>query len=188
MVLLIGGKIMFKNTTNSYGIISRIFHWLMALGIIGIITVGYLMTNMENSQEKWQIYGIHKSFGALLLLLVSLRLGWRLINISPNLPRIMASWERIGYKAGVFFMYILMITMPISGIIMSRSFGHDINIFSLFTIKAMEKNLMLGKIAANIHSYSAIILSLIIGAHTLIALYHHFVKKDILLRRMVKGE
>ena len=38
-------------------------HWLIVLMILGMGTVGLVMTEMRNSPDKFQVYELHKSFG-----------------------------------------------------------------------------------------------------------------------------
>lgn len=178
---------MLKNTKDSFGIISRFFHWLMSLGIIGLLIIGFVMINMS-TPGKYVFYGPHKAIGVIILGLVILRLVWRLTNISPTLPKTMPSWQRIGYRFGVFFMYIFMFSMPISGVLMSLNYGMDVHVFNLFTIKSAGKNIELARLAANIHFYTSIAFAATICGHISISLYHHFVDKDRLLLRMLKGK
>ncbi|MDP4840023.1 MAG: cytochrome b/b6 domain-containing protein, partial [Alphaproteobacteria bacterium] len=77
---------MIKNTSESYGIITRSFHWLMGLMIIGIIIAGFVMTSLEPNDQKWFIYAQHKAFGMIILTLIPLRLLWRFLNPQPKLP------------------------------------------------------------------------------------------------------
>lgn len=178
---------MIKNTKNSFGIISRLFHWFMSLGIISLLIVGFLMINMS-APGKYVFYGPHKASGVIMLGLVILRLVWRLTNITPTLPNTMPNWQRNGYKLGVFFMYIFMFAMPISGVLMSLNYGMDINVFNLFTIKSAGKNIDLARFASDIHFYTSIAFVAIIAGHISISLYHHFIDKDRLLIRMIKGK
>lgn len=77
---------MLKNTSSSYGLIAKLFHWLMGLVIIGMLIVGFYMTSMDPSDDKWQLYFFHKSIGVIALVLVGLRLLWRVINTTLDLP------------------------------------------------------------------------------------------------------
>lgn len=110
---------MLKNTENSYGLIAKTFHWLIALAIIILITVGFIMSAMEPSPDKYELYNMHKSSGVIVLMLVILRLLWRFSNkiVQPpeNLPNIL----KLAAKSGHFMLYVFMLLMPISGVLMS---------------------------------------------------------------------
>jgi cytochrome b561 len=77
--------------------------------------------------------------------------------------------------------------MPVSGSLMSLLGGHDINFFNLFTIKSFMQNKEIAKIFWNIHVYSAFALTATLILHILAALYHHFIRKDNVLMRMIRG-
>lgn len=179
---------MFKNTASTYGLISRIFHWVISIMLITMLIVGFYMTEMEISDQKWQIYAMHKSTGTILLVLIILRILWRLISISPDLPNTVGYLEKIGYKIGIKAMYLLMLLMPITGMLMTLYSGRPISVYGLFTIPSFEANKDFAKIFNQIHDYGAIILASAAGLHTLIALYHHFIVKDRLLHRMIIGK
>ena len=71
----------FINNKNKYGVIAKLFHWLMALAIIGMLAVGFIMTAMSASTEKFELYKLHKATGVLLLITVFLRFWWKARNI-----------------------------------------------------------------------------------------------------------
>lgn len=66
------------NTSNRYGFIAKVFHWIMALLIIGLLCLGLYMTGLQIGIQKLKYYGWHKELGILALWLVVLRIGWRL--------------------------------------------------------------------------------------------------------------
>jgi cytochrome b561 len=179
---------MVKNTESSFGIGSRFFHWVVGLMIIGMLAVGFYMSSLPNSPDKFEIYGLHKATGVIVLCLVVLRLLWRVSNIVPVLPSTMPNWQVVGYKFGVTAMYLLMLAMPISGVFMTRYSGYDISVFGLFTIEAFEKNPDIVSLAQYIHGLGGYAFVLFIVMHSSIALYHHFIDTDRLLMRMIKGE
>ena len=77
---------MLKNTPNSYGIVAKTFHWLLFLMLTFSIVAGNFLASMPKGTEKLEAAGMHKSFGAILLMLILLRFLWRLLNENPNLP------------------------------------------------------------------------------------------------------
>src|SRR5438309_4120481 len=122
-----------KNTHNQYGIISIILHWLMAFLIIGMLCAGLIMINLPVSSLKVKIYGIHKEFGLLILMLAIVRLTWRLGNITPGLLGL-PTWERISARLVHGALYVFMFLQPITGWFMSMSAGIPVSFFGLFTL------------------------------------------------------
>ncbi|MCV0426102.1 MAG: cytochrome b/b6 domain-containing protein, partial [Roseibium sp.] len=72
---------MLRNTSTGYGHIAILFHWTMALLIIGMLAFGlYLTTLDQTAPATFQLYQLHKSIGFVILALAVLRLAWRLVN------------------------------------------------------------------------------------------------------------
>ncbi|OJX11212.1 MAG: hypothetical protein BGO77_07535 [Caedibacter sp. 37-49] len=174
------------NTKDSYGLISRLFHWAMAILIISMLIVGYMMTGIQNPELKMRIYDIHKASGVTLLVLVMLRLLWKLNNIAPMLPNKTPFWQVMVSKASTVLLYVMMFLMPISGLLMSLLSGYAINYFGFFKIAPFFlETTLAGSIAYHIHIYSSYALVMLIAMHIVAAFYHHLVLKDNILRRII---
>lgn len=175
-----------KNTNESYGTLTIILHWLMAIVIITLVIVGFTMTGMEDGDDKWKIYDIHKATGVLVLALALFRWLWMLSNDKPKpLPGWSTAEVAIGH-ATKWLLMIMILVMPVAGVIMSLAGGHDISFYGLFTIAAFaEENKSLGEIAHEIHEIGAIVIAVIVGLHILAAFNHHFLKKDNTVGRMI---
>lgn len=177
---------MLKNTSNSFGSVAKAFHWLIALGIIGMLIVGFIMADMNPSSTKYMLYGYHKSTGVLILLFVGLRLIWRFLNPTPQLPKTLRPWHHHVAKLSPIALYSLMFLMPLSGTILSQAGGHPITIYGLFTLpNILPKLPALSKVAGMVHEYGAFAFIGILTLHVGAALYHHFIIKTNILRRMM---
>jgi len=177
---------MLKNTSQTYGLLTKLFHWIISITIIIMLIVGFIMTSMAPSDDKWQLYGMHEAVGAIVLSLVVLRFLWRVINIGPLLPQDLPNWQKLASTVTHYLLYGFMFLMPISGILMARFGGHELNVFNLFTLPAYEKNTHLSGFFHNIHVNSALAFSALIALHISAGLYHHFIRKDNVLIRMIK--
>lgn len=175
----------FKNTVDRFGIIAIIFHWIMAILIIGLLILGLYMVRMPISLEKLKFYGWHKEYGLLVLALVALRLGWRLGNVNPSLAEL-PWYERLPARAVHWLFYFCMIAMPLTGWCITSAAGLAPSFFGLFVLPALipanDNQLHLFEF---IHQWLAYGLIALICLHTAAALKHHFVDKDTILRRMI---
>lgn len=177
---------MFRDTSQTYGFVSKLFHWLSAVIIISLISAGFLMTSMPPSDEKWQIYFLHKSFGVLMLVLVLFRIVWRNLSKKANINSGDSTFKKATMLFVHYLMYMCMLLLPLSGILMSRSGGFDINVLGIFTIPAYKtKNPELAKLFNASHEMIAIVLSVLIFIHVAAAIYHQFILKDKTLSRML---
>ena len=178
---------MLKNTQDSYGLITKIFHWLIAFAILGLITVGLSMTDMPSSPEKYELYGMHKASGVMVLMLVILRILWRISNKEVMPPKSLSNMMNIKKKIGHYVLYLFMLLMPISGILMTHFSSRDIPVFGLFTIPAAAvKDPQIAGLFHQVHVLGIWAFITVIILHIGAALYHHFVLKNNILKRMIK--
>ena len=59
-----------KATQNSWGLVAKIFHWVLALLLIWQIFTGFNLHNMEFSPNKIGLIGIHKIIGTTIFTIV----------------------------------------------------------------------------------------------------------------------
>jgi len=185
---------MIRNTSTGYGRVAILFHWTMAVLIIGMLAGGLYMTNLPQTDAfTFQVYQLHKSFGFVILTLVVLRLAWRLINPAPKLPAGMKQWEKWAAHLGHTGLYAIMILMPITGWYMVSASPWNIPtvVFNVLNVPHLPLPAFLGTkeeaetIFKNAHFYLGWLAIALIVTHLGAALKHHFIERDATLRRMV---
>jgi len=174
---------MLKNTDTAYGNVSKFLHWFMAITIIIMLGFGFFLEDLKDPL----FYKIHKTNGFLLLVLAIIRLFWRIINPVPGYS---ADFSKIlGYLAhlGHYTLYFLMITMPLSAFIASNSALRPVSFLYLFDMPPLftEKNQELASFLMKTHGILAYAIIAVISLHFFAALYHHFIRKDNVLLRML---
>lgn len=176
-----------KNTSKAWGGVTQLFHWGMLLILIAQYTVAYAMINLpEGSPQVPVLFTWHKQTGLTLFLLVFLRLWWRERNPVPADTKVSPPWDRLISKVNIFILYLIMFTLPFSGLLMSILGGHSVSYFGLFTISAvMEGPNFYAKTFNTGHIWLSLSLYIFVGFHILGALYHHFVLKDNVLLRIL---
>ncbi|MDR0774934.1 MAG: cytochrome b/b6 domain-containing protein [Rickettsia sp.] len=95
-----------KNTEDSYGLVTQLLHWIVGVMIVSMIIVGFSMQNIEEPVVKQQIYASHKAIGVMVLLLVSIRLLWCLINIRVILPSDLPKWQKNAATLNINILYL----------------------------------------------------------------------------------
>lgn len=174
-----------KNTNDRFGIIAITLHWIMAFLLIGLVALGLYMTRIPISVQKLQYFGWHKEFGILALMLVTVRLAFRLSSLTPNLNEL-PSYEIIAARLVHFLFYIFMFALPITGWLISSAAGLPVSFFGLFIlptlIAANEAN---QSFFAEIHEWLAYALIVTFILHVGAALKHYFINKDKILQRML---
>ena len=179
---------MLRNTDSTYGVVAKSFHWLLFLMLSFSIAMGNFLASLPKGPEKMEMAGMHKSFGAIILTLIMLRLVWKLVNDSPQLPDGTTAGEAFSAKALHWVLYILMFAQPLSGIMMSQTAGIPVSFFGLFEFPVfLDKNPELAKTFLSIHGTVWIMLVIAVIGHVAAAMHHHFIKKDDVLKKMTAG-
>jgi cytochrome b561 len=129
---------------------------------------------------------LHKSFGAMLFILMVLRLVWRIKQISPE-P--LKNHSTLARKAGKFIhctLYVLPFMIMLSGYLISTADGRGVAVFELFVIPGFGSFIENQEdFAGVIHQWLAYGLITLAILHALAALKHHFIDKDNSLNRMI---
>lgn len=169
----------------SYTPLAKGLHWLMAVLILGLLALGIVMTEMPLSPEKLTLYAWHKWAGVTVFLLVWLRLAWRLTHRPPPLPAAMPPQVQRLAHAGHTLLYSLMLLIPLTGWLMSSAKGFQTVWFGVLPLPDLVgRDRDLGDLLQQVHKGLNVLLMATLAGHVLAALWHQFVRKDGLLRRM----
>ncbi|MBY6225408.1 cytochrome b [Ferrimonas balearica] len=154
-----------------YSLPLRAIHWLMALMMVGLIAVGWYMAGLDRSPFKFELYGWHKSFGFLALLLLMARLLIRRRSPIPSSKGILAGWEIGLSHATHWSLYLLMLLVPLSGYIMS-SIGRELTVFGLTLPSLVPQSDALQQTAHSLHGSMAYLMLALMLLHLAGALKH----------------
>ena len=170
---------------KKYNIIVRLLHWVTALLVIGLFSLGWWMVDLGyyNDWYKTAPY-IHKSVGLCLFALTLLRVVWKLLTDHPEIEG--EKWEIQAAKVAHFTLYILLFSLFISGYLISTADGRSIAVFNWFSVPGFGSFIENQEdLAGVIHYYLAYTLIGLAALHALAALKHHFINKDDTLKKML---
>jgi cytochrome b561 len=92
-------------------------HWITALLVIVQVYIGFTFHDLpRGSEERAFLFGWHKTWGALILLLALVRLAIRLINPPPPYPSDYPKWQRFVAVWNHRLFYILLVALPLTGL------------------------------------------------------------------------
>lgn len=173
---------------EKYNSVSRKFHWSSGIIIIALIVVGFIMTEMPKSELRSSIYALHKSFGVFIILLMFLRLAWKLTTKAPALPKSIPKWQKKISHINHWLLYITGLLMPISGLFMSIAHGYPPKVFGMFVINFLSTPLKpYAKIFSNAHYFIGWGLTILIILHIIAAFSHGLGKNSIIVRMWNKN-
>jgi len=165
-----------------------VLHWLVALLIFVGFPLGVYMVDLPLSPDKLTLYSYHKWIGVTVLMLVVVRLGWRLTHTPPPLPDSVAAWQRRASAIVHGLLYLLMIAIPLSGWLMSSAKGFQTVWFGVLPLPDLiGKDKALGDLLAEIHKILNFTLLGLVVLHVGAALQHHFIERQPFLQRMGWG-
>jgi len=183
-------------TTNRYPLSIRVLHWLMAIGIIGMIISGWYMAGLaSDAANKYDLYPLHKSFGVLviiaLVLRVFARIGAQRKALIPNAPSVLKTWEKLASHAAHVGLYLLMAAVPVAGYVMSGAYeyGHGIDFFWTTLPDLVPKDKALFDVAKSLHGPMAYGLTALAVIHLAAVIKHRVfdTKAADVLPRMLRG-
>ena len=122
------------------------------------------------------------------MLLVAIRLGWRLTHTPPPLPDSVAAWQRRASAIVHGLLYLLMIAIPLSGWLMSSAKGFPVVWFGVLPLPDLvSKDKALGDLLTGVHQALNFTLLVLVILHVAAALQHHFIERQPFLQRMGWG-
>jgi len=176
------------NPVARYSTPAIVLHWLVALLIFAAFPLGVYMHELPLSPGKLKLYSYHKWIGITVLLLVAIRLSWRLTHTPPPLPESVAAWQRRASAAVHGLLYLLMIVIPLSGWMMSSAKGFPVVWFGVLPLPDLVgKDKALGELLAGVHQALNFSLLTLVILHVGAALQHHFIERQPFLQRMGWG-
>ncbi len=183
---------MLRNTRKSWGSLSRWFHWILGLAIIGMIGFGWWMNHFSPRADRFFYRSIHADIGYVVLLLTVVRLIWRSVNPTPALPDDTPPWQRWVARASHALLYLVTILVAMLGWAMSGARPPDKNYASFFGWFDVPQFTSPDKVAAGVyedrHILFAYVLLALVLLHVAAAAWHHFVRRDRVTMRMVRSE
>jgi cytochrome b561 len=178
-----------QTAAHVYSPTARMFHWITAGLVLLTIPIAVVMVG-RGEANIWDattnnLYSAHKGIGFLILLLIIARLTYRLNKGAPPPEPTLTSFERTVSGSVHWLLYALLLMVPIGGWIGVSLYGSRgvFDIVSLPQITPINQDLA-GKVLT-IHKFAGIAMAALIVAHIGASLFHHFVKKDGVLRRML---
>ncbi len=181
------GRIGLRNTPRGYGLVAIILHWLVALVVIGLFSLGIWMTEL-GYYDDWYKRGpeIHKSIGIVLFIIMLGRVVWSVVNVQPEDEPGTSTMQRRAAHGMHRLLYVLLFAVMISGYLISTAVGRPIQVFDLFAVPATIFGIdNMEDVAGEVHWYLALTLISFAGLHTLAALKHHFIDRDRTLIKML---
>lgn len=175
-----------KNTHSRYGSLSIALHWLMFLLMVAVYaTIELRELFPKGSDPREAMKALHFMLGLSMLILLALRIYARVTSATPIIVPEPSPVQHKAAQLGHLALYGLMLVMPILGWLLLSAAAKPIPFFGLELPPLIGENKELAKSLKEIHETIGEIGYYLIAIHVLAALYHHHIRKDNTLTRML---
>lgn len=173
-------------TARRYDRVAITLHWLIAVGVIAQIALGWWMIEIPKQPVGVRAYwfNLHKSIGLTLAALIALRLGWRLAHRPPPLPGSVPAWQVRAAAISHWLLYTCMIVMPLAGYLGSTFSGYPIRLYGMTLPGWGWRDDALKDFFSDLHLATAWAFMALIALHVAAALKHALLDRDGVFSRM----
>jgi cytochrome b561 len=172
--------------TDYYPATSKVLHWLVAACVLLTAPVAIAMTNIDKGPTQDALYNLHKSLGVLILILMVLRVLNRFAVGALAAEAEIEPWQKTVSSIVHTSLYVLLLAMPIVGYIANSAYGASTPFFGWFELPVITgKNEELATKLFTLHRWVGWLVIVLALTHISAALYHHFIRRDAVLKRML---
>jgi len=189
-----------SNTNQSFGTVTRIFHWLTALLVISMIPLGIIASGMADQiadgatdpaliQRTQRLFTLHKTTGVLIFFVALARILWAISQPKPAPLHPDRRAETFLAALVHWRLYASLLLVPLSGWVHHAATTGFAPIWWPFgqSLPFVPKSPELAQTASALHGIFERVLVVSILLHVAGALKHHIVDRDDTLRRMWNG-
>jgi cytochrome b561 len=170
---------------TNYDNVAVALHWTTALLVVVQFVLAIMWDDFPKPTHE-SMQSLHVSLGVLLTAVIIARIVWRLMP-GHQMSSLEVGWVRIASKGVHYLLYALLVAQATTGFLFRWAQGHPVSFFGLFGIPgpfgAVDRPTR--HLLHSIHEYVGWAIVIIAFGHALAALYHHYVLKDRVLRRML---
>ncbi len=165
---------------------ARLYHWIMAILVLATIPAGFVMVQPDLDRVTQNaLFIFHKNVGVLLLLLIALRLAYRLTHTAPPLPDHMPRWQKRVARGTHVALYVLLVVMPLAGYVRVKAGGFPIETLDAMGLPSLvPRSDALAEVAKAVHFYGALAIAAFVVLHVGAALQHGLLKRDGVFSRI----
>jgi cytochrome b561 len=163
-------------------------HWGTVLAIVISVGAMFVRDAIEDTVSRQVLLEIHRQLGLLLLIGVGVRIAMRVRRgLADHAPR-MAVAVRWAAKLTHVLLYGLLIAMPLSGWALTNAHGVSLRFLgALHLPRLLAADSDLADELSDYHVWLAWCMLAFVAMHAIAALWHHFVRRDAVLRAMLPG-
>jgi cytochrome b561 len=178
-----------KHPDGQYTALAKLFHWATVVLIAIALPMGIIIGHVKD-ESKMAFYAIHESAGLTVLFVAIARLVWRRLNPPPALPGHVPAPMRAAAAGVHHALYAVLILQPLLGFFATNAWGFPLQGETAYLgfiefPKFMGQWVGLAEVLQLLHTILGYALVALLGAHIGGALFHHAIRRDGTLLRML---
>jgi len=163
---------------------SIILHWTVFILVVATFLIGFIHDSIESKDVSRFVMDIHRVIGLAIVFLTLGRMAFRLTHRVKDIET--PIFYRLASAANQVIIYGLMIALPVIGLIQTGAARSHPTLFGVVPIPSFTgRDRDLADQLGDLHANGAWLLLVMIGLHATAALFHHYVRKDDILTRMI---
>jgi cytochrome b561 len=171
-------------SAGRYNPVARLLHWLVAVLVLVVFPFGAVIKFVKDD-VKLTFFAIHESLGFLILWLMLLRILIRWLAPPPPEPPMPAIFTRTAavVHAGL---YLVLVLQPLFGFLTTNAYGFPLKLFGVIDVwSPIGKNDTLAPIFKSVHIGLGWALLVLFLLHIGGVVFHHVIRRDATLYRML---
>jgi cytochrome b561 len=170
-----------------YNSTAKALHWLILAFLTAQFAFAWTMPDIGRNVPDSRLIDLHVWFGVTILFVAVIRLAWRLTHAEPEPEEGLPPWQTASARVLHWALYALLFAVPILGWMNASWRGMSVSLFGLIGLpKLLPTRAGPWALTGDIHALLATYVLLpLVGLHVAAALYHHFIRKDGVLHRML---
>ena len=177
-----------SDSVQRYTWTAIVLHWGIAAIVIAVFAWGWWMQDIPKQPPgpRADAFNLHKSVGLAILLLMLVRVGWRLLHPPPPLPP-MPAWNARLALANHGVMYVAIFVLTIGGYLGSAWSGYPVKFFGFELPSWAGNKPALKELASTVHLWASWVLLVSVTLHVVGTAKHALVDRNGVLARMGLG-
>ena len=161
-------------------------HWGMAVLLAALYASIEVKDQFPRGDPlRLWLVDLHRSLGLLVFALVWLRLWLRATGWRPPIRPPLSDGQEFIARLFHYTLYIMMVLMPVTGYVMTNAAGGEVWLGAVPLPRVAGPDPILAATLGRIHALVGNAGYVMIAAHTLAALGHHYGRRDNTLARML---
>lgn len=177
------------SAARTYSATAKAMHWLVVVLVAIQFATAWLLPHIGRNTAPSTVINLHFSFGILILAVMTVRFVHRLTHPVPLEAKDARPVEQFLAKSAHHLFYLILLIGPVLGWASASSHSLPVTVFGIVTLPPIaQPGAGWANLAGDIHSTAMWTLLWLIGAHAAAALYHHLIRHDGTLRRMLRSD